>query len=102
MGYLEAAGLEPEAKQLSKIRHVWGDAVTMRERGGSHALIYESGHFDLVIYGLAIPEGIVPRQLLDSLNDGGVLVGPQCNNASRSHTFGAAYCTGQWRMYQRR
>lgn len=90
-----------EAELLKRIDWVWGDAINMKDFATEETL----QGFDLIIFGMSLPHDIssLPGQVAAALNEGGLLIGPQCNGdgVEQSDKESWQYCVGQWRSYKK-
>lgn len=58
------------------------------------------GEFDVIVYGISLPECGAPPAVRASLAPRGVLLAPQCKDAARVEKDGGRYCAGNWRLYR--
>jgi len=95
----DVTGLQhSSARAMSKVDWVHGDATQMRAVNESSL-----GTFDLIVFGVSLPSGDIPRQITEALRLHGVLYGPRCTGEyERKDGSDAQYCRGQWKMYQKK
>jgi len=98
-GNLYDPAITNETELLKRIDWVWGDAINMKDFATEETL----QGFDLIIFGMSLPHDIssLPGQVAAALNEGGLLIGPQCNgdDVEQNDKGSEQYCVGQWQSY---